>query len=195
MYGSSVLRETDMNTGRVVRQTQLSPELFGEGITVVHDRIWQLTYQEGVAIQYDRASLREIGRARYAGEGWGLCYDGARLVMSNGSARLTFRDPATFAVTGGVDVTLGGRAIDNLNELECVGGQVLANVWGSTEIMRIDPGTGRVTAIIDAGGLLPPSERAGTDVLNGIAAVAGTDNFLLTGKYWPHLYRVRFVPA
>lgn len=194
-YGQSALRATDPDTGRVDRQIRLVPALFGEGIAVVHDRIWQLTYQEGVAIQYDRASLRQIATTHYSGEGWGLCYDGARLVMSNGSSRLTFRDPTTFAVTGGVDVTAGGQGIDNLNELECVGGQVYANIWQTQEIVRIDPATGKVTAVIDASGLLPRSEQAGTDVLNGIAAIPGTDQFLLTGKLWPHMYRVRFVAA
>lgn len=195
LYGQSALRATDPNTGRVRQQIRLAPALFGEGITVVHDRIWQLTYQEGVAIQYDRASLRTVTTAHYTGEGWGLCYDGTKLVMSNGSSRLTFRDPGTFAATGGVNVTLGGNSIDNLNELECAGGQVYANIWQTQEIVRIDPATGRITAVIDASGLLPPSERAGTDVLNGIAAIPGTDQFLLTGKYWPHMYRVRFVPT
>jgi glutamine cyclotransferase len=195
LYGRSVLRATDPNTGRVYQQTRLAPAFFGEGIAVVHDRIWQLSYQEGVALQYDRASLRPVTTTHYAGEGWGLCYDGTRLVMSNGSSRLTFRDPTTFAETGGVNVTLGGADIDKLNELECVGGQVYANVWQTRQIVRIDPASGEVTAVIDATGLLPPIERAGTDVLNGIAAIPGTDQFLLTGKFWPHMYRVRFVPA
>jgi glutamine cyclotransferase len=194
-YGGSLLRASDFNTGRVSREVPLPAELFGEGITVVNDRIWELTYQEGVAIQRDRASLREISRARYAGEGWGLCHDATRLIMSNGSSRLTFRDPNTFAVTGSVNVTEGGTPIDNLNELECVGGQVYANVWETENIVRIDPTSGHVTAVIDASGLLPQSERAGTDVLNGIAAIPGTDQFLLTGKYWPHMYAVRFVPG
>lgn len=194
-YGQSALRATSPDTGRLGGQVRLAPALFGEGITVVHDRIWQLTYQEGVALQYDRANLHQVATAHYSGEGWGLCYDGTRLVMSNGSSRLTFRDPTTFAATGGVDVTAGGEGVDNLNELECVGGQVYANVWQTQQIVRIDPATGKVTAVIDAAGLLAPSERAGTDVLNGIAAIPGTDQFLLTGKYWPHLYRVRFVPA
>jgi glutaminyl-peptide cyclotransferase len=194
-HGGSVLRATDADTGHVHRETRLPEELFGEGITVVHDRIWQLTWQEGVAILRDRASLDEIARVRYPGEGWGLCHEGTRLVMSDGSARLTFRDPNTFAETGSVTVTRDGADVTELNELECSGGQVWANIWGSEEIVRIDPASGRVTAVADASGLLPPSERPRTDVLNGIAAVPGTDEFLLTGKYWPHLYRVRFVPA
>ncbi len=168
--------------------------LFGEGITVAGDRIWQLTWQEGVAIERDRTSLRELRRVRYQGEGWGVCYDGRRLVMSDGSGTLTFRDPGTFAVTGEIAVTRGGAGVSELNELECVGGEVWSNVWGSDELLRIDAATGRVTGVVDAAGLLPADERAGTDVLNGVAAVPGTDEFLLTGKNWPHVYRVRFVP-
>lgn len=195
-YGGSKLRAIDPETGNVRREVPLPSTLFGEGITVVGDRIWQLTWQEGVAILRDRADLSEISRAHYSGEGWGLCHDGERLVMSDGSARLTFRDPGTFERTGTVDVTIDGSPVDELNELECVDGpdgpRVLANVWGSDEIVRIDARSGEVTAVIDASGLLSPEEQRDADVLNGIAAVPGTDQFLLTGKNWPHAYQVRF---
>lgn len=192
-YGSSQIRAGDPGTGATPRREPLPAELFGEGMTVTGDRIWQLTWKEGVAIARDKASLREIGRAHYSGQGWGACHDGSRLVTSDGSAQLTFRDPATFAARGDVTVRDGdGDEVEELNELECVSGQVWANVWGSDEILRIDPGAGRVTAAVDATGLLPAEESAGADVLNGIAAVPGTDEFLLTGKNWPHTYRVRF---
>ncbi|MDR7301509.1 glutaminyl-peptide cyclotransferase [Haloactinomyces albus] len=194
-HGQSVLRAVDPHTGRVLQEAHLPQEFFGEGITVVGDRIWQLTWRSGVAILRDRASLTEIDRMRYEGEGWGLCHDGNRLVMSDGSARLTFRDPETFAPTGGITVRLGGEPVEELNELECADGSIWANVWKSHRILRIDPASGRVTAVVDASGLLPPEQRAQAGVLNGIAAVEGTDEFLLTGKNWPHLYRVRFVPA
>lgn len=195
LRGESMLRTVDPGTGQVRQETRLPPELFGEGITIAGDRIWQLTWQEEVAIERDRATLAEIRRVPYDGEGWGLCHDGSRLIMSDGSAKLTFRDPDTFAATGEIAVTAGGEQVEELNELECVGGQVWANVWGSDEIVRIDPATGGVTAVVDASGLLGANERAGADVLNGIAAVPGTDEFLLTGKYWPHVYRVRFLPG
>ncbi|GAA4889309.1 glutaminyl-peptide cyclotransferase [Saccharopolyspora cebuensis] len=194
-HGGSVLRATDPATGHVVREVGLPGEFFGEGITITGDRIWQLTWQEGVAFERDRRTLAELRRVEYEGEGWGLCFDGSRLVMSDGSDELTFRDPTTFAERGTVEVRAGGEPVDLLNELECVDGQVWANVWGSEEIARIDPASGQVTAVVDASGLLSPAERRGTDVLNGIAAVPGTDEFLLTGKYWPHVFRVRFVPA
>ncbi|WP_406693169.1 glutaminyl-peptide cyclotransferase [Saccharopolyspora sp. ID03-671] len=194
LRGSSVLRAGDPQGGAARHEVRLPAEFFGEGITVTGDRIWQLTWQEGVAFERDRATLRELRRVEYPGEGWGLCFDGNRLVMSDGSDRLTFRDPATFAQVGEVPVTREGSQVEELNELECAGGQVWANVWGSDEIMRIDPANGQVTAVVDAEGLLPPEQRAGADVLNGIAAVPGTDEFLLTGKNWPSMFRVRFVP-
>jgi glutaminyl-peptide cyclotransferase len=115
--------------------------------------------------------------------------------MSDGSAQLTFRDPDTFAPIGTVAVTLRGRPLEMLNELECLDGKVWANVWLTDHIVRIDPDTGRVEAVVDAAGLLPEADRAGADVLNGIAAVPGTDTFLVTGKLWPTLFLVRFIPV
>lgn len=194
LRGESRLRAIDLDNGHVHRQARLPAELFGEGITVIDDRIWQLTWQEGVAIERDRHSLEETRRVRYSGEGWGLCHDGSRLVMSDGSSELTFRDPNSFESTGETTVTADGQEIDALNELECVDGQVWANVWGSDQIIRIDPGTGDVTTVVDASGLLTAEEERSADVLNGIAAIPGTDEYLLTGKNWPHVFQVRFGP-
>ncbi|WP_328604659.1 glutaminyl-peptide cyclotransferase [Amycolatopsis sp. NBC_00345] len=167
----------------------LPSPLFGEGVTVLGPKLWQLTWQDGFAIERDSKTLAELRRVPFEGEGWGLCHqpDG-RLVMSNGSSSLTFRDPQTFAVTGSVDV-----GVDQLNELECVGDTVYANVWKTGTILRIDAKTGHVTGSIDAGGLRTPV-TPGEDVLNGIAAIPGTDEFLVTGKLWPTMFRVRFVP-
>nr|WP_189209992.1 MULTISPECIES: glutaminyl-peptide cyclotransferase [Actinokineospora] len=195
LVGRSELRATDPATGQVRARTALPGDLFGEGITVVGDRIWQLTWQHGVAIERDRESLAELRRVTYPGEGWGLCHDGERLVMSDGSATLTFRDPETFEPVGTVDVHHDGEPVLRLNELECVDGSVYANVWQTDRIVRIDPGTGAVTAVVDMSGLLSPDERAATDVLNGIAHVPGTDEFLVTGKLWPSMFRVRFAPG
>ncbi len=166
------------------------PGLFGEGVTVLGPTVWQITWQDGVAIERDAKTLAERRRVGYPGEGWGLCHrEGTgQLVMSDGSSKLTFRDPVSFAPTGSVDV---GR--DRLNELECAGDSVYANVWQTDEILRIDAATGRVTGEIDASGLLTPEERRPTDVLNGIAAIPGTDEFLVTGKLWPKMFRVKFV--
>ncbi|MEV6107785.1 glutaminyl-peptide cyclotransferase [Streptomyces sp. NPDC051940] len=182
-----------------IRAVALPADLFGEGITLVGDRVWQLTWQEGVALERDARTLKELRRVRYDGEGWGLCLQSSaeRLVMSDGSATLTFRDPKTFAVRGTLPVTESGSPLARLNELECApdGRTVYANVWQTDRIVRIDTATGEVTATIDASGLLTPAERtAGADVLNGIAAIPHTDEFYVTGKLWPKLFRVRFVP-
>jgi glutamine cyclotransferase len=194
LTGRSQLRELDPATGALRRAAPLPGGQFAEGITVVGPHIWQLTWQDGVALEWDAATFTVLRQVPIDGEGWGLCRDGDRLVRSDGTDRLRFHDPTSFAETGSVNVTLDGRPVTKLNELECVDGQVWANVWETDEIVRIDPGSGRVTAVVDASGLLDPARRVGTDVLNGIAA-AGPGEFLLTGKYWPAIFRVRFDPA
>jgi glutamine cyclotransferase len=193
LEGRSQLREVDPATGGVRRSVPLPGKLFGEGITVMGDRIWQLTWKDGVALEWDRASLTLLRQVQIDGEGWGLCHDGDRLVRSDGSNRLRFHDPVTFAETGSVAVTLDGEPVNELNELECVDGQVWANVWQTDRIVRIDPADGHVTAVVDASGLLDDRRRAGTDVLNGIASL-GNGEYLLTGKLWPSYFRVRLTP-
>jgi glutaminyl-peptide cyclotransferase len=178
----------------VRRSAALPGSQFGEGLTVVGSRIWQLTWQDGVALEWDAASFTLLRQVPIDGEGWGLCHDGTRLVRSDGTDRLRFHDPATFAETGSVRVTLDGRPLTEINELECVDGQVWANVWKTDQVVRIDPADGRVTAVVDASALHDQVGRAATDVLNGIAA-AGPGEFLLTGKYWPTMFRVRFDPS
>ena len=194
LEGESTMRATDPDTGEVERKTALSKDMFGEGITVVGDTVWQITWQDGVAIRRDLDTFAEEGRVRYDGEGWGLCHDGRRLIMSDGTDRLTFRDPRTFEAIGRVRVRdAAGEPVERLNELECAGGSVYANVWQTDLIVRIDPSSGRVTATVDLAGLLPAEDRANVDVLNGIAAIPGTDEFLVTGKLWPTMFLVRFV--
>lgn len=193
--GHSQLRELDPATGAVRRAVPLPDEEFGEGLTVLGDRIWQLTWRNGVALERDPVTLAERRRVPLDGEGWGLCHQPGRLVASDGTDRLTFRDPTTFAELGSVQVRLDGQPLREINELECTGGVVWANVWRTDEIVRIVPDSGEVTAVVDAAGLLPVADRADVDVLNGIAAVPGSDGFLLTGKFWPMTFRVRFVPA
>ncbi|WP_086783295.1 glutaminyl-peptide cyclotransferase [Crossiella equi] len=195
LVGASTLREVDPVSGTVRRRVDVPSGYFGEGITVVGDSIWQLTWQDGVAIKWRRGDFSQERTAEYKGEGWGLCHDGSRLVMSDGSGTLTFRDPATFAERGRLAVRRADAEVTRLNELECAGGAVWANVWQTDEILRIDPATGAVTAVVDASRLLPEAQRNGADVLNGIAAVPGTEEFLLTGKLWPSLFRVKFVPV
>lgn len=185
--------DADPPIGAQRARADLGAEFFGEGITVVGDRLWQLTWREGVAFEREAATLEELRRVRYDGEGWGLCLLGDRLVMSDGTDTLAFRDPATFEVTGTVRVALDGVPQAGLNELECVDGAVYANIFLTSEIVRVDPGSGRVTAVVDAAGLAPAGATPEM-VLNGIAAIPGTDRFLLSGKLWPTTYEVTFAP-
>ncbi|WP_283615438.1 glutaminyl-peptide cyclotransferase [Mycolicibacterium poriferae] len=190
LAGQSQLRTLDPVTGQVDRAEPIPGDYFGEGITVVGDRIWQLTYQDGVAVQWDRATMTPVREVPLAGEGWGLCYDGQRLVRSDGTDRLRFHDPGDMGELGGVDVTRDGAPVTGLNELECVEGRVWANMWPTDTIVRIDPGDGAVDLVVDAAALrergIPPSAQ----VLNGIAHLNG-DEFLVTGKDWPTMFRVR----
>jgi len=193
LYGRSSLRQVDPRTGDVLRRLDVPPGFFAEGLAQVGDRLVQLTWKEGVAFVYDVRSFERVGEFSYQGEGWGLCDDGRRLVMSDGSDRLGFRDRRTFVPLGGVEVRLDGRPASQLNELECVGGAVYANVWMTDQILRIDPVAGRVTAVIDAGGLLDAAEQAHADVLNGIAYDREKKTFFITGKLWPKMFEVVFV--
>jgi glutaminyl-peptide cyclotransferase len=192
-YGQSRIYRTTL-AGEELAGDDLAPEFFGEGITRQGDHIWQLTWQEQLAIKRDADTLAEIGRVSYPGEGWGLCSTGEELVMSDGTDTLRRLDPDTFAEIGRFGVTLDGNPQHGLNELECVDGDIYANVFLTTDILRIDA-TGAVTAVIDASGLPNNAEPDADHVLNGIAHVPGTDRFLLGGKHWPDLYEVELIPA
>lgn len=192
--GQSTLRRVDLETGRVLQQHALDRRHFGEGITVLDDRIYQLTWKAGICYVYDRETFREIKRFRYDGEGWGLTHDGTHLIMSDGSSRLQFRDPETFQVVRRAWVRSSGRAVTNLNELEFVEGEILANVWRKDYIARIDPRSGNVHGWIDLSNLYPPRQRRDREhVLNGIAYDADARRLFVTGKNWPKLYEIRVV--
>jgi glutamine cyclotransferase len=201
LYGSSALRQLDPDTGATVDEVAVDPTWFAEGITLVDDDgtdlIAMLTWREGVVAFYDPDTLTERRRATYSGEGWGLCQlDDGTLVMSNGTPDLTLRDPATFAVNERVTVTRSGTDLSGLNELECVGDLVWANVFRTDQIVVIDPVTGNVLAELDASGLRTAMADPTANVLNGIALVPGTtDEFWLAGKYWPSIWVVRVQPA
>jgi glutaminyl-peptide cyclotransferase len=192
MQGQSSLRHVDIETGKVLRRVDLEDRYFGEGLALVEDRLIQLTWTTGKAFVYSPFDFRKTGELEYQGEGWGLCFDGEHLVMSNGSDRLAFRHPQTFALVRERAVTHTGRALKHLNELECVDGKVYANVWMTERIVAIDPRSGQVTADIDASGLLTPAEDKGTDVMNGIAFDRRNGHFFITGKYWPKVFEVTF---
>jgi glutamine cyclotransferase len=195
LNGASSLRRVDLETGAVLQRVDLPEALFGEGIEVRGDRIYQLTWRNRVAIVYDRATFLETQTFSYETEGWGLTSDETRLIMSDGTARLYFRDPETFALLGHVDVHDSRGPVSRLNELEYVNGEVLANLWQTDRIARIDPATGRVRGYIDLRGLLPAEDRRpDTDVLNGIAWDAARQRLYVTGKRWPKLFEIALVP-
>ncbi|NNK64019.1 MAG: glutaminyl-peptide cyclotransferase [Gemmatimonadetes bacterium] len=191
-YGESTVRTVDPADGTVGRAVPLDSAYFGEGLARVGDRLIQLTWKEGTARVLDLATLDSIGAFTYGGEGWGLCYDGTGLWMSDGTSRLTRRDAETFAVQQTLDVTVDGVGVYSLNELECVEGAVWANVYQRNEIVRVDPATGAVTGVLDASGLTRDAGRAGDleAVLNGIAWNPRTRTFFVTGKWWSTMYEI-----
>ncbi|PKO15196.1 glutaminyl-peptide cyclotransferase [candidate division BRC1 bacterium HGW-BRC1-1] len=195
LEGRSSVRMVEPASGRVLLKKDLPAKMFGEGLALVGEKLIQLTWQNGVALVYDAASLKQTGEMRYEGEGWGLAYDGKHLVMSDGSAVLQWRRAEDFGLVTTRTVTLAGKPLGALNELEFAGGVLWANVWQQDRIVRIDPATGKVTGVVAAGGLLSAAERGWADVLNGIAYNKVLDRFFITGKLWPWLFEVRFVPA
>lgn len=196
LYGRSSLREADPTTGRVLRRVALEERFFGEGIALVGEKLIQLTWREETALVYDLATFTELKRFTYDGEGWGLCFDGTVLFRSDGSSTITLHDPDTFAVVGTLPVTMHGRPVPFLNELECVGDKLYANLFLTDMIVVIDARSGIVTAQIDARALTRASGRPPLPdaVLNGIAYDPDEELFYLTGKLWPTMFKVRFVP-
>ncbi|WP_206028706.1 glutaminyl-peptide cyclotransferase [Thalassoroseus pseudoceratinae] len=188
-YGQSSLREVDLKSGRVLRQQPLSPRVFGEGITVMGDRIYQLTWKSGICFVYDAKTLQPVDRFRYRGQGWGITHDGTHLILSDGGYNLEFIDPKTFKTIRRIRVIDGRRRIDNLNELEYINGEIWANIWHSDYIARIDPKTGTVNSWVNLTGLHPrrPHREA---VLNGIAWDEQSKRLFVTGKNWGKLFEV-----
>ncbi len=192
LYGQSQLRRVDQATGQVLARAVLPPQRFGEGLARLGDRLYQLTWKSQVGYVYDLATLTLVDSFAYAGEGWGLTTDGTDLIMSNGSATLRFLDPATFAVRREVEVRDGRSPLTKLNELEYVNGEVYANVYQSTWIVRIDPDSGLVRQWLDLASLVPKDKRGSTeDVLNGIAYDPATGRLYVTGKRWPQIFSIR----
>lgn len=191
-WGQSSLRRVALKTGEVRQKVDLAPHYFGEGIVVIGDRIVQLTWKSGTGFVYDRATFERQQTFTYPGEGWGLTFDGRRIIMSDGTDTLRFWDPETFEEQGRLRVHDRGQPVGQLNELEYVDGVVYANVWPTDRVARIDPATGEVTAWIDFSGLLTPTERSRpeVDVLNGIAYDPATGHLLVTGKNWPWIFEI-----
>jgi glutamine cyclotransferase len=192
LFGESSLRRVAFPTGEVLQRTDLPDEVFGEGLALVDDRLVQLTWRSRRGFVYDRTSFALLGDFTYETEGWGLTYDGGSLIMSDGSDTLTYVDPNTLQPWHRLSVTLDGRPVWELNELEWIQGEIWANVWQTELIVRIDPASGRVTSFLDLTGLFPPDRRTSPDdVLNGIAYDPESGRVFVTGKRWPLLFEIR----
>jgi glutaminyl-peptide cyclotransferase len=172
----------------------LSRLYFGEGIAILDDRLYQLTWQNGIGFVYDLESFTQVGTFRYQGEGWGLTHDGEYLIMSDGTATLRYLDPADFSVVRTLSVTDAGRPVVHLNELEFINGEIWSNIWYDDRIARISPATGEVTDWVDLGELYPPTIRPSDDVLNGIAWDADSGRLFVTGKNWLRVFELAPLP-
>ena len=194
LNGRSSIRRVEIETGKVLQRRDVPSQHFGEGITVFKSDLIELTWQTHVAFVYDRTSFEPKKQFSYPGEGWGLTHDGASLIMSDGTDELRYLDPLTFVEKRRLKVTAGGAPLRNLNELEYVKGEIFANIWQTDYVARISPATGKVTGYVDLRGLLTASERAGTDVLNGIAYDEAHDRLFVTGKLWPKIFEIKLLP-
>jgi len=189
--GLSSVRRVTLATGVVEQIKPLENQYFGEGLALVGSHLYQLTWLNGVALVHDKASFAQVDSFSYAGQGWGLTFDGEQLIMSDGSATLRFREASTFEVVRELEVFDHLGPVDMLNELEMVKGEIYANIWQENYLVRIDPGSGRVISRIDLSGVHTPT--GSEDVLNGIAYDPATDRLFVTGKLWSSLYEIELV--
>ncbi len=190
LEGRSSLRKVELASGKVLEERKLPAGDFGEGLALGHGWLVQLTWKQGRAYRWRLTDLVFDGSWSYAGEGWGLTFNGTQWIQSDGTAKLFYRDSRSFQVQRVSEVRRGGSPVLYLNELEWARGRIYANVWLSDELLEIDPDSGEVLRVFDAGGLLQSAEREQADVLNGIAWNSETDRFYLTGKLWPWLFEV-----
>jgi glutamine cyclotransferase len=193
----STIRKVRLETGEVVQKLDIPAQYFGEGIVDWHGRLISLTWKSQVGFVFDLKTLKLQRQFQYPGEGWALTHDDKQLIMSDGTSELRLLDPATLKETGRIEVTVDGKPLRNVNELEWVKGEIYANVWQTNWIVRIDPGSGRVVGAINLTGLLKPEDivPGQTDVLNGIAYDAKHDRLFVTGKNWPKLFEIRLRAA
>lgn len=193
--GKSSIRKVALGTGKVVQQHDLDPKYFGEGIVTWNDRLIALTYKTEIGFVFDLGNFSPISDFHYSGEGWGMTKDDTRLFMSDGTSELRILDPATEAETGRIRVSCDGRPIKNINELEWIKGEIYANIWLTSVIVRINPRTGVVDGLVDVSNLLTlASQNQAVDVPNGIAYDAPGDRMFVTGKLWPFLYQITLAP-
>lgn len=194
LYGRSSLRRVDFRTGSVLQKRRLCDCVFAEGMTFIGGKAWVLTWKENRVLLFDPTTFERVGRFDYGGEGWGLTDNGTRLVMSNGTNRIRFRDPATFKVKRFIDVTENGAPVVRLNELEWINGRIWANIWLLPNIVIIDPATGNVVRRLDFSPLLAMEKNVGDPRdMNGIAYYAPDDRLFVTGKFWKHVYEIELL--
>lgn len=192
--GRSTLSKVNLEDADVLQSKPLSRRYFGEGIEVVGDKIFQLTWQGNIVFVYDKNTFEPLTSHYNSTQGWGLAYDGKQLILSDGSDALQFINPENFVPEGRVQVTLNGNPVNYLNELEYINGEVWANVWQTDFIIRIDPATGEVNSVIDFSGLSEMTELGSNEaVLNGIAWDAENERLFVTGKHWSNLFEVELV--
>jgi glutamine cyclotransferase len=190
--GTSYLRKVDPESGRVLFQLSLDLPLFGEGISILGDRIFQLTWKNKVGFVYNKTTMKQIGKVYFQTEGWGLTTIGKSLVMSDGTNTIYFMDPDQFSVISKIEVYDNEKKVDQLNELEYINGEIWANIWMTDLIARIDPSSGKVIAYIDLKGIISANETdLNRNVLNGIAFDKGRNRIFVTGKNWPKLFEIR----
>jgi glutamine cyclotransferase len=193
-YGNSKLVSVDLNTGKDIKKIPLEKKYFGEGITILNNKIYQMTWKEKTCFVYDAKTFAKLKTFSYDGEGWGMTNNGKQIIMSDGSNNLTFRDPETFKVLSIVGVTDNNGPVANINELEYINGYILANVWQTDVIIKIDPESGRVLGKADFSGTKEkyfPEALDKAEVLNGIAYDSTTKRLFITGKYWPKIFEVK----
>jgi glutaminyl-peptide cyclotransferase len=194
LKGRSSLRKVRLETGEVVQQVSLSPEFFGEGVTLLKNEVVQLTWQSQTGFVYSLSDFHVLRWFPYSGEGWGLATNGREIFMSDGTSKIRVLDPTTLAVKRRFTVHDGTKLIDELNELEFVEGQIFANVWQTDRIARISPQTGEIVGWIDLKGLLNPTSQLGAGaVLNGIAYDPARKRLFVTGKLWPSIFEIKLV--
>ncbi|HJN95767.1 MAG: glutamine cyclotransferase [Gammaproteobacteria bacterium] len=192
--GLSTLSKINLEDGQVLMEKRLNRRYFGEGIEIVGDKIYQLTWQSNMVFVYEKESFDTAGSHYNPTEGWGLAYDGSELILSNGTSVLQFLEPETFTPTRKINVSYNGNPLPNLNELEFIEGEIWANVWQTNFIVRIDPKSGEVTSVIDFTGLSDLTELGSNEaVLNGVAWDAEQQRLFVTGKHWANLFEVELV--
>lgn len=193
-YGPSKLVQVEPKTGKVLKQVDLGPKFFGEGITVLNDTLYQLTYRESVVFVYDAKTFKKIKELPFKGEGWGMTNDGKNIIVSNGSSSLYYYEPGSFKLIKVVNVTENGSAVPNINELEYVDGYVYANQWQYNYIVKIEPSSGNVVSKIDLTAINDSVKKVDpkAEFLNGIAYNRATKKFYVTGKHWPQIFEIQF---